>query len=145
MYAHNDFMKQPRKLFRFTELTFLTFSLDNALDTFLLVGASGVKQIRHGSEGTRPYHSNTFTGGSVMSIHEHSNNIRTVGMGEFIGVLNGVEFRTRHNDYRLNMPSKTSTRDKAIEPIPFPPVPEEVKSSISSTFSLPISLLYLST
>ena len=41
----------------------------------------------------------------MASIHDHANNIRTVGMGEFVAVLNGVEFRTRHNDYRLYMPS----------------------------------------
>lgn len=69
-----------------------------------------------------------------MSIHEHSNNIRTVGMGEFIAVLNGVEFRTRHNDYSLSMPSRTSTKYNAVEDIPFPPVPPEV--SIGQLFHL---------
>ena len=39
----------------------------------------------------------------MAAIHDHANNIRTVGMGEFVGVLNGIEFRTRHNDYRLYM------------------------------------------
>ncbi len=62
----------------------------------------------------------------IASIHEHANNIRTVGMGEFIGVLNGVEFRTRHNDYRLNMPHTSSTQYHAFEPVPFPDVPPEV-------------------
>lgn len=47
-------------------------------------------------------------------------------MGEFVGVLNGVEFRTRHNDYRLKMPSTTSTDWHATEDIPFPDVPPEV-------------------
>ena len=37
----------------------------------------------------------------MAAMHDHANNIRTIGMGEFVGVLNGVEFRTRHNDYRL--------------------------------------------
>ena len=41
----------------------------------------------------------------MAAIHDHANNIRTVGMGEFVAVINGVEFRTRHNDYRLYMPS----------------------------------------
>ncbi len=62
----------------------------------------------------------------VASIHDHSNNVRTVGMGEVIAVLNGVEFRTRHNDYRLNMPHRTSRKYNAFEPIPFPEVPPEV-------------------
>ena len=54
--------------------------------------------------GSKNYHSNTHTGKSFADVHDHSNNIRTVGMGEFIGVLNGIEFRTRHNDYRLKKP-----------------------------------------
>ena len=91
-------------------------------------GDSGVKQVRHGSEGTRNYFSETHGNSKrLLSIHEHANNIRTVGMGEFIGVLNGVEFRTRHNDYRLFMPSRISKDYHATEPIPFPEVPPEVK------------------
>ena len=63
-------------------------------------GDSGVKQVRLGNEGTRNYFSDTHGNSRrLLSIHEHANNIRTVGLGEFIAVLNGVEFRTRHNDY----------------------------------------------
>ena len=92
-------------------------------------GDSGVKQVRLGSEGTRNYFSDTHgTSRRLVSIHEHANNIRTVGLGEFIAVLNGVEFRTRHNDYRLYMASKTSKNYHATEPIPFPEVPPEVTS-----------------
>jgi hypothetical protein len=88
---------------------------------------SGVKQIRHFREGTRNYFAATHTSAaSVLAIHDHSNNDRTVGMGEFIGVLNGVEFRTRHNDYRLYMPHKTSSQLHATQNIPFPEVPPEV-------------------
>ena len=95
-------------------------------------GDSGVKQLRLGSEGTRNYYAETHgTPRRLMAIHEHANNIRTVGLGEFIGVLNGVEFRTRHNDYRLYMPSKTSKDYHATEPIPFPQLPPEVKSKAS--------------
>ncbi|XP_048585291.1 uncharacterized protein LOC116604390 [Nematostella vectensis] len=90
---------------------------------------SGVKQVRHNREGTRNYYSNTHSGlGSVLAIHDHSNNDRTVGMGEFVGVLNGVEFRTRHNDYRLYMPHRTSANYHSVENIPFPDVPPEVTS-----------------
>ena len=92
-------------------------------------GDSGVKQVRHNDEGTKIYHSEGHSSHSrLLSIHEHANNDRTVGLGEFIAVLNGVEFRTRHNDYRLNMPSRTSKDYDAIEPIPFPDVPREVIS-----------------
>ena len=64
-------------------------------------GGSGIKQVRVNSGGTRPYHSAHHSSSSVAAIHNHANNIRTVGMREFIGVLNGVKFRTRHNDFRL--------------------------------------------
>ena len=47
-------------------------------------------------------------------------------MGEFIAVLNGIEFRTRHNDYRLFMPSTTSDAYHATEEIPLSQVPPEV-------------------
>ena len=47
-------------------------------------------------------------------------------MGEFIATLNRVEFRTRHNDYRLNMPHRNSSEWHKTEPISFPPIPPEV-------------------
>lgn len=89
-------------------------------------GDSGIKQVRHHFEGTRPYHSASHTGRTVASLHDHANNVRTVGLGEFIAVLNGVEFRTRHNDYGLRMPSTTTSNYHEVEEIPFPDVPPEV-------------------
>ena len=90
---------------------------------------SGIKQVRHTREGTRNYYGNTHTSmGRTISIHDHANNIRTVGLGEFVAVLNGVEFRTRHNDYRLFMPHTTSDQWHDVEPIPFPKAPPEVTS-----------------
>merc|ERR1719223_2391428 len=47
-------------------------------------------------------------------------------MGEFAAVVNGVPFRTRHNDYRLRKPSTTSTGYHATEQIPDPEVPPSV-------------------
>lgn len=91
-------------------------------------GFSGIKQVRTTEGGSKNYFSNSHSGSAFGAIHDHANNIRTVGMGEFIGVLNGVEFRTRHNDYRLNQPHSTSSKYHAIEPIAFPDVPEEVLS-----------------
>ncbi|XP_057315550.1 uncharacterized protein LOC130656666 [Hydractinia symbiolongicarpus] len=88
-------------------------------------GNSGIKQIRARQAGSKNYHSNTHSGRRFAAIHDHANNIRTVGMGEFIAVLNGVEFRTRHNDYRLKKPVSTSEFDK-VEDIEFPDVPPEV-------------------
>ena len=93
-------------------------------------GDSGVKQVRHNQQGTKIYHSAGHSNANrLVSIHEHANNDRTVGLGEFIAVLNGVEFRTRHNDYRLNMPNRTSQEYHSTEPIPFPDVPPEVSSN----------------
>ena len=98
-------------------------------------GDSGVKQVRHGREGTRNYYADTHgNSGRLLAIHEHANNVRTVGLGEFIAVLNGVEFRTRHNDYRLYMANRTSKDYHATEEIPFPEVPPEVlnKSTVDA-------------
>jgi hypothetical protein len=89
-------------------------------------GGSGIKQMRMNIGGTRPYHSATHVARSTAAIHDHANYINTIGLGEFIAVLNGWEFRTRHNDYKLVMPSLSSTEYHATEPIPFPDVPPEV-------------------
>ena len=92
-------------------------------------GDSGVKQVRSQASGTKIYHQPGHSNGNrLVSIHEHANNIRTVGLGEFIAVLNGVEFRTRHNDYRLNMANRTGFGYHTTEPIPYPDVPPEVTS-----------------
>ncbi|KAH3874983.1 hypothetical protein DPMN_038241 [Dreissena polymorpha] len=48
-------------------------------------------------------------------------------MGELNVVINGVEFRTRHNDYRLAMPAFDKTYNGQVD-IPFPDVPPEVLS-----------------
>ena len=76
---------------------------------------------------------NTFASGAVASVHEHANYDRTVGLGEFVAVMNGVEFRTRHNDYKLYMPSRTDRKYNALDPVPFPDVPPSVlkKDNIS--------------
>ncbi|XP_071146254.1 uncharacterized protein [Mytilus edulis] len=87
---------------------------------------SGIKQIRTTNDGTKSYFTQTHSYNSVCSIHEHSNYDRTVGMGEFIANMNGVEFRTRHNDYKLRMPSKTSKNYNQQDEIPFPAVPPSV-------------------
>ena len=48
-----------------------------------------------------------------------------MGLGEMALVLNGVEFRTRHNDYDLLMRNDLPFGGK-LKKVPFPPVPEEV-------------------
>ena len=91
-------------------------------------GASGIKMVRGYSGGTDPYLLATESGNSINSIHEHSNYDRTVGMGEVVAVLNGVEFRTRHNDFRMVMPSTKNKNYNAVEDVPFPEVPPSVKN-----------------
>ena len=93
-------------------------------------GDSGIKQVRTNMGGTRPYHVDSHTGKRIAAIHDHANNERTVGMGEIIAVLNGVEFRTRHNDYALVKPSQTNIYHET-EPIKFPDVPKEVTQHTS--------------
>jgi hypothetical protein len=96
-------------------------------------GQSGVKQIRNRISGTKSYHHQSHVGRSMVAIHDHSNNIRTVGMGEFIGVLNGVEFRTRHNDYRLYMASRNTSEYHKTDEILLPDVPPAVTSKPNVT------------
>ncbi|XP_013397465.1 uncharacterized protein LOC106164197 [Lingula anatina] len=91
-------------------------------------GASGIKQIRMDIAGTRPYHTPSHVRDSVAAYHDHANYDRTVGMGEISAVLNGVEFKTRHNDFKLVMPCTSDESYHCIENIPFPPVPPEVTS-----------------
>ncbi|XP_070194041.1 uncharacterized protein [Littorina saxatilis] len=54
-----------------------------------------------------------------------------MGMSEIQAVLNGVDFRTRHNDYSLVMPSTTSGAYHATQDVPFPEIPPQVSSKES--------------
>ncbi|KAK0056516.1 hypothetical protein Bpfe_014012 [Biomphalaria pfeifferi] len=89
-------------------------------------GMSGVKKVRLYHEGTSPYFADTHIAQSAIAIHDHANYDRTLGIGEFIGVLNGVEFRTRHNDYKLKQPSTVTKNYHETEDIFLPNVPPEV-------------------
>ena len=89
-------------------------------------GQSGLNILRQRRAGSKNYFTESHTGNSAAAIHDHANNIRTVGMSEFNAVMNGVEFTTRHNDYRLYMPHRTSKGYHQTEPIPFPNVPQAV-------------------
>ena len=92
-------------------------------------GDSGIKQIRVLYTGDRPYYSGHHSGYAIAAIHEHVDNIRTMGSGEFVVVLNGVEFRTRHNDFMLRKPHSTSNIYHDTELIEFPDVPPQKCSS----------------
>ena len=89
-------------------------------------GHSGIKQKRLRNSGTRNYHLASHSGTRIAGIHNHANFDRVMGIGEIVAVLNGVEFRTRHNDYMLYQPSTNSSDLHATEDVPFPGVPEAV-------------------
>jgi len=67
------------------------------------------------------------------TFDHHSQNIRTVGLGEFSAVLNGVEFTTRHNDYSLKRPHRTGGGYHEVEDIAFPAVPPAVLAAGTPT------------
>ena len=87
-------------------------------------GNSGLKRMRVSQQGTRPYHSASHSDANMLAaIHNHPNYERMLGFGEMAAVLNGVEFRTRHNDYIVRMRRPDG---RGVVDIPFPDVPPEV-------------------
>ena len=92
------------------------------------VGNSGIHGARSSNHGSEAWFEGTHVSGyrSIMSIHDHANLRDTVGMGEISAALNGVEFWTRHNDYRLRTPDPANTRYKSLKEIEYPDVPPEV-------------------
>jgi len=88
-------------------------------------GNSGIKQIRNINSGGKSYFTNTYCGESFAAMYdsEYKNNL---GLGEFVAVLNGVEFRTRNEDYELLQPVKDDTTYHKTVAIEHPSVPKEV-------------------
>ena len=64
-------------------------------------------------------------------------------MGELMVAMNGVEFRTRHNDYKLRMPCRNCTDYNKIEDIPFPDVPPSVLAKSNLTVSMCVVCVYI--
>mmetsp|Transcript_1473 Transcript_1473/g.3241 ORF Transcript_1473/g.3241 Transcript_1473/m.3241 type:complete len:785 (+) Transcript_1473:159-2513(+) len=91
-----------------------------------MAGGSGATKVRTLSGGSQPYNMGSFTSPGLMSMHNHANGWKTVGLGEFAAVVNGVSFRTRHNDYSLKMPHRTESGYHQTQDIPRPPVPPSV-------------------
>jgi hypothetical protein len=90
-------------------------------------GGSGLTQTRSYKGGSRAFHtSSDINGLGAASLHNHADFHSVLGMAEFGAVLNGVEFWTRHNDYGLRTPSKTSNKYHATEQIKYPDVPPAV-------------------
>ena len=117
----NDLQKTIGQLGR--QVLLQQFSLE---ERTRLGSNSGLKQTRTFTDGSRPYLTTSHNGHALAAIHDHANNIRTVGLGELNVVLNGVEFATRHNDYAMSMPSTTSKKYMGLQEIPYPEVPPEV-------------------
>lgn len=89
-------------------------------------GGSGITKSRVYRGGTKSYHTGSYAAPAMANAHNHANGRRTVGLGEFSAVMNGVNFRTRHNDYSLRKPSTTSSTYHKTEDIQRPPVPPSV-------------------
>jgi len=89
-------------------------------------GSSGIKSVRVNQDGNKNYHAAAHLDSRFLVMHDHPNYDRTPGMGELMVVMNGVEFKTRHNDYKLRMPCKNCTDYHKMENIPFPPIPPSV-------------------
>jgi len=89
-------------------------------------GGTGMTKSRTYRGGSEPYHSGSFNTPAMAAQHNHANNQNTVGLGEFAGIMNGIVFRTRHNDYSLKQPSKTSSKYHQTEDVPRPDVPPSV-------------------
>lgn len=94
-------------------------------------GGSGVSKSRIYRGGSRSYHTGSYATPAIANAHNHANGRNTVGLGEFSAVMNGVSFRTRHNDYSLRMPSTSSDKYHETEDIPRPPVPPSVIAQAS--------------
>ncbi|KAK3751095.1 hypothetical protein RRG08_019304 [Elysia crispata] len=91
-------------------------------------GDSGIVQTRSYEEGSMNYHSSSHAEHSFASLYDRPTSKETMGFGEVIAVINGVEFRTHRTDYSLVMPHRTSSGFLDTEPIPRSPVPPSVLS-----------------
>ena len=92
-----------------------------------LAGHSGIKVMRLRGEGTQPYHASSHSDMYTMSaIHDHSEFYNTCGMGEISVSLNGIHFKTRHNDYLMARRADEGCGYDDTVPIPFPDVPPSV-------------------
>jgi hypothetical protein len=89
-------------------------------------GGSGLTDVRQYDGGSQSFHDASYINSGVANIHEHTDFRYTIGMGEIGAVLNGVAFTSRHNDYALNQPSKTSQKYNAVQKIDDVPVPPAV-------------------
>ena len=88
-------------------------------------GHSGIHIVRSHKGGTRPYYVTGHTSGRLAGMHNHGNFLNTIGLGEMNAIMNGVQFRTRHNDYSLKMADSIQDLHATVD-IEHPPIPPEV-------------------
>ena len=88
-------------------------------------GHSGIHIVRSHKGGTKPYHVTAHTSGRLAGMHDHANFINTIGLGEMNALINGIQFRTRHNDYLLKMAASIKELHATVD-IEHPQVPPEV-------------------
>jgi len=94
-------------------------------------GGSGITKSRGYMSGSDVFHVGSYATPNMASIHNHPDNMWTAGIGEFAAVMNGVSFRTRHNDYSLRMPALNTEEYHKTVTVPFPPVPPSVLAQSS--------------
>lgn len=87
-------------------------------------GSSGLLKVRGYTIGPNSYHLASHIGESFANMHDHANYRDLYGLGDFMAVINGVQFRTRHNDFELRKASSTSNNWLETEPIELPPLPD---------------------
>lgn len=88
-------------------------------------GSSGLVSVRRFMGGHAAWADQAFAGRGFAAMHNHGDFMDTLGMGEIEVVMNGVDFRTRHNDFRLLTPA-ASREYGAVEPVAMPDVPQAV-------------------
>ena len=87
---------------------------------------SGLQKTRQYRDATEVYNIESIAGVRALGMHNHHDHKHTIGLGELLMTLNGVTFRTRHNDFPMRMPHRKSSEYTASEEIPYPPVPPAV-------------------
>lgn len=98
-------------------------------------GDSGVYATRGYADNFRPadYLRASYYGNrrGPCGVHNHADHKWTVGMADCAVVLNGVHFRTRHNDYHISS-AGDSTKYGERKAVPFPGVPPDVTGSVAN-------------
>ena len=90
---------------------------------------SGIEKKKLTSMGTKPYYSDSHTGESAGGIHDHPDT-DYIGIEELAVLINGIRFRTKHIDFKLQQPKSNDPTFRAVQDIPPPGVPPNVASNL---------------